>query len=104
MPTTAFSQSGKKRLVSMQTASPPLHLPTSDTLPTIFFVEQAPMASVLTQHLPFPPPPKDHRTALQEPHSILLSHIQSLCTHAGLFIQYYLQKASRTWNINSMTL
>lgn len=62
---------------SMQTSSPPPHLPTSCSLPTIFFVEQGLVASMLTKHLPLSLPPRGHQTALQEPHSILLPHTRT---------------------------
>lgn len=49
-----FPKWEKTIVVSVQTSSPPPHLPTSSTLPTIFSAEQFLMASVLTKHLSFP--------------------------------------------------
>lgn len=59
----------------MQTSSPPPQLSTSYSLPTIFFLEQGPVASMLTKHLPFPLSPKD------QPDSSPRATLHSAVTH-----------------------
>lgn len=70
----------------------PLLLPTSYSLPTTFLVEQGLM---LTKHLRYPLPPKDHQTALQEPHSFC-------CQRYDPSIHMQVFSLSTTWERKSV--